>query len=580
MDVIRQTERLRDATAMGAEICAQSSAVPLFARTAASGAALIALFVLSAAAHAQSCSPAEPRSDSGAGFAPFGEREQALGRGGHKGRAWEWALGTDTRTRQKVQASLDWVSGRVYSWKLVNSGGGREVLEIREAGNLRLSLTYPSGMDAGNALELRVRTHPSIGEKTSIEASLTSLNGYGVSGSLSQPGTRARSEQALYYYFPQMAQGFTAEGTVSLTYPKKPRGGSRVQFTVRAGTVPCSSAGSAPTVAITDPAAGGVFSAPASVTVTADAQDSDGTVAQVAFFANGNPIGMATSSPFTVQWPNVQAGAYSLTAVATDNEGLQTMSAAVPITVGAGKALYFIHVDHLNTPRLIADAAQKTVWRWDQAEPFGNNPASEDPDGDSVTFSFPLRFPGQYYDAETLLHYNYFRDYDSSLGRYVESDPVALIGGINTFAYVTARPLRFADRFGLQQICDVTCRVAFQAAGIRTPLTRPDGHPWGYGCGSGKGDAFIPDADFFQSCREHDLCYEACPADKTNCDVRFLDGMLRTCYVRVFISVGFGSSCVLKASAYFLAVSSLGGNAFDKAQSSCPQNICTPGGTK
>ncbi len=216
---MRQTERLRGVPAMGAGIGAQRSAVHLVIRAAAPAAAFIASCILSAAAHAQSCSPAEPRSDSGAGFTPFGEREQALGRGGHKGRAWEWALGTDTRTGQKAQASLDWVSGRVYSWTLVNSGAGSEVLEIRDAGRLRLRLAYPSGMDAGNALELRVSTHPSVGAKTSIEASVTSLNGYNVSGSLSQTGTRARSEQALYYYFPPMAQGYTAEGTVSLSFP-------------------------------------------------------------------------------------------------------------------------------------------------------------------------------------------------------------------------------------------------------------------------------------------------------------------------------------------------------------------------
>jgi RHS repeat-associated protein len=434
---------------MGAETCAQSSAAPLFARAAASGAALIALFILNAAAHAQSCAPAEPRRDSGVGFTPFGEREQALGRAGKRGGAWEWALGTDTRTGQKVQANLDWASGQVYSWRLVNSGAGSEVLEIRDAGRLRLRLAYPSGMDAGNALELRVQTHPSVGAKTSIEASLTSLNGHSVSGALSQPGTRSRSEQALYYYFPDMAQGFRAEGTVRLTYPKKPRSGSRVHFTVRAGTIPCSSAGSAPTVSVTSPAANSAFSAPATVTVMAAAQDSDGTVAQVAFFVNGNPIGTATSNPFTVQWPNVQAGAYSLTAVATDNEGLQTTSAAVPITVGAAKALYFIHVDHLNTPRLIADGAQRTVWRWDQQEPFGDNPANQDPDGDAIAFSYTLRFPGQYYDAETLLHYNYFRDYDSHIGRYVESDPIGLLSGLNTYGYVDADPVSQVDRLGL-----------------------------------------------------------------------------------------------------------------------------------
>ena len=434
---------------MRAAISTQGSAAHLFTRVAAASAAFIAICILSAAAFAQSCSPAEPRSDSGAGFTPFGAREQALGRGGHRGRAWEWAIGTDTRTGQKVQASLDWVSGRVYSWKLVNSGAGSAVLEIRDAERLRLRLAYPSGMDTGNALELRVLTHPSVGAKTSIEASLTSLNGHSVSGSLSQPGTRARSEQALYYYFPQMAQGFTAEGTVSLTYPPKPPSGSRVQFTVRAGTIACSSAGNAPTVSITDPASSDAFTAPATVTVTADAKDSDGTVAKVAFFANGNPVGTATASPFTIQWANVQAGAYSLTAVATDNEGLQTTSVAVPITVNAVKALYFIHVDHLNTPRLIADSTQKTVWRWDQDEPFGTNPANEDPDGDGIAFSFPQRFPGQYYDAEKLLHYNYFRDYDAGIGRYVQSDPIGLDGGLNTYFYVLSSPLSRTDARGL-----------------------------------------------------------------------------------------------------------------------------------
>ncbi|HZM33812.1 MAG TPA: hypothetical protein VFC18_04890 [Burkholderiales bacterium] len=61
----------------------------------------------------------------------------------------------------------------------------------------------------------------------------------------------------------------------------------------------------------------------------------------------------------------------------------------------------------MNTPRLVADATGTTVWKWDQQEPFGVNVADEDPDGKSVTFEFPLRFPGQYADKETNLHYNY-----------------------------------------------------------------------------------------------------------------------------------------------------------------------------
>ncbi|MDX1374033.1 MAG: RHS repeat-associated core domain-containing protein [Burkholderiales bacterium] len=470
---------------MSAEISARNPAAHPVTRAATPVAAVIALFVLTAPAFAQSCSPAEPRIDSGVGFKPFGANEQVLARGGNKGPAWEWAIGTDTEAGRTAQGSLDWVSGRVYSWKLVNSGSGSQMLEVREEGSLRLSLAYPSEMDAGNALELRVSTNPSIGPETVMEAKLTRLNAYPVSGSLSGSGTRGQSTRTLYYYFPQMAQGFTAEGTVGLTFSTKLPTGSRVQFTVRAGTIPCSSPGNAPTVSITSPAAGSAFGAPASVTVTADAQDSDGTVAQVDFFANGSPIGTDTASPFTIDWANVQAGVYSLTAVATDNEGLQTTSAAVPITVGAGKALYFIHVDHLNTPRLIADGAQKTVWRWDQQEPFGNNPANEDPDGDGIAFSFPKRFPGQYYDAETLLHYNYFRDYDPGLGVFKESDLIGLDGGLNTYSYVAGRPLTYFDPKGLVNI-------------------------HGNWCGPG-GSGPIQDG-LDQCCYDHDSCYEKCGA--------------------------------------------------------------------
>jgi RHS repeat-associated protein len=58
-------------------------------------------------------------------------------------------------------------------------------------------------------------------------------------------------------------------------------------------------------------------------------------------------------------------------------------------------------------------------------------------------------FPGQYYDNETQLHYNYFRDYDPSTGRYIESDPIGLEGGVNTYVYVNNRTLNITDRFGL-----------------------------------------------------------------------------------------------------------------------------------
>jgi RHS repeat-associated protein len=119
-------------------------------------------------------------------------------------------------------------------------------------------------------------------------------------------------------------------------------------------------------------------------------------------------------------------------------------------TPAAGQAqMYFIHPDHLNTPRMIANQAATTVWRNDNTEPFGNSVPNGDPNNTGVAFDFPLRFPGQYFDAETNLAYNVFRDYDSTAGRYVESDPIGLRGGTNTYLYVRGYPIGLGDPTGL-----------------------------------------------------------------------------------------------------------------------------------
>ena len=110
--------------------------------------------------------------------------------------------------------------------------------------------------------------------------------------------------------------------------------------------------------------------------------------------------------------------------------------------------MYFVHTDHLNTPRLIASDTGQAVWQWNNDDPYGNNAPNENPSS-AGQFTFNLRFPGQYFDSETSTHYNYFRDYDASTGRYAQSDPIGLIGGINTYAYVDGNPIGYIDPEGL-----------------------------------------------------------------------------------------------------------------------------------
>ncbi|MEW9573810.1 RHS repeat-associated core domain-containing protein [Rhodanobacter sp. Si-c] len=98
--------------------------------------------------------------------------------------------------------------------------------------------------------------------------------------------------------------------------------------------------------------------------------------------------------------------------------------------------------DQVGRPQVVTNASQVVVWSA-QNWPFTQ--------AVTVSNSAPLNlgFPGQYYDVETGLWNNGFRDYDSTLGRYVESDPLGLNGGVNTYAYVGGNPLTNIDPYGL-----------------------------------------------------------------------------------------------------------------------------------
>ncbi|MEX0619325.1 MAG: RHS repeat-associated core domain-containing protein, partial [Pseudohongiellaceae bacterium] len=173
------------------------------------------------------------------------------------------------------------------------------------------------------------------------------------------------------------------------------------------------------------------------------------------------------------------------------------------------EATYFVHNDHLGTPQRITDESQSIVWAGSY-EPFGEVEETV------ANIENNVRFPGQYEDGESKLHYNYFRDYDPTTGRYVESDPIGLNGGINSYEYAIGNPVTIEDYFGLN---------AF-AATQANRMSNPRQGPFGGVCGpEGRPSAtWIPDVSP-ATCREHDECYLNCVADcrgnecKLDCDL-------------------------------------------------------------
>lgn len=143
---------------------------------------------------------------------------------------------------------------------------------------------------------------------------------------------------------------------------------------------------------------------------------------------------------------------------------------------------HFIHFDHLGTPSRVTGENQSVVWAWDST-PFGDSRPDEKPHGDSNRFVLNLRFPGQYYDSESGLHYNFFRTYDPEIGRYLESDPIGLDGGMNPYSYVGGNPLSGIDPLGLATIGSWIDPPRFNLTGVGIydwEIVAPKWSWWGY----------------------------------------------------------------------------------------------------
>ena len=113
-----------------------------------------------------------------------------------------------------------------------------------------------------------------------------------------------------------------------------------------------------------------------------------------------------------------------------------------PLFMKVGSEYYFYHNDHLGTPQKITAVNGTIVWDAKYSS-FGEATI------EVATVENNLRFPGQYYDSESGLHYNYYRFYEPKLGRYLRTDPIGVAAGCNLFLYTWNNPANLVDSFGL-----------------------------------------------------------------------------------------------------------------------------------
>jgi RHS repeat-associated protein len=119
---------------------------------------------------------------------------------------------------------------------------------------------------------------------------------------------------------------------------------------------------------------------------------------------------------------------------------------------GSDGVFYPVLTDQIGTPRVVLDPTDGTSrWEWEAKEAFGYQTPNATP-GTAAAFNFDARFPGQWFDPETGLYQNGYRDYDPRTGRYVQSDPIGLGGGWNTYAYVGGQVTGAVDVDGLKDV--------------------------------------------------------------------------------------------------------------------------------
>jgi RHS repeat-associated protein len=253
-----------------------------------------------------------------------------------------------------------------------------------------------------------------------------------------------------------------------------------------------------------------------------------------------------------------------------------------PLFMKEGGNYYFYHNDHLGTPQKLTSTNGAVVWSA-KYNSFGE--ATVDA---SSTITNPLRFPGQHYDQETGLYYNYHRYYDTVIGKYLRPDPILSNYNNNKvfiflqylmvdpemtqkYNYAISNPINWFDQRGLARNCPSG----------KQSVPNPNHVPQSNGCGpEGWKKKYVPErpfnlALFTPACNNHDLCYDECNRDKDECDTIFREELKYICeaeYVWMGIQQPPKShklrykGCLIAAKGYFEFVSHAGHGPYNDAQ--------------
>ncbi|WP_266160581.1 RHS repeat-associated core domain-containing protein, partial [Dyella silvatica] len=181
-------------------------------------------------------------------------------------------------------------------------------------------------------------------------------------------------------------------------------------------------------------------------TVNRDGQD----VASYTYDANGQRVRKTATFPSAI---DMRFGYDEASRLLTEQSAggsrdyvwLGELPIAAIDNTGASSTVNYVHADGLGTPRAVTNATGTTLWQWSYAGTAFGEQAPTSASG----YTFNLRFPGQYFDVESGISDNIHRGYDAATGRYVQSDPIGLDGGVSTYGYVGGSPYGNVDPLGL-----------------------------------------------------------------------------------------------------------------------------------